>query len=55
MDLGGLLKRMLWSMKMTAVLVVVGTFGMVPKYLEKRIRLLEIRERTEIIQIRVRH
>ena len=38
-------------MKVMMIPIVVGTFGMVPKGLRKRLRELEIKGRTGIIQI----
>ena len=47
-DLAGELKK-LWNMKVIVIPVVVGAFGMVPKGLEKRLRILVTRRRIKTI------
>ena len=42
LDLARELKKM-WSMRVTMILIVVGSLGIVPKCLERRIKELEIR------------
>ena len=42
--------KMLWNMKVTAILIVIGELGTIPKDLIKGLEKLEIGERVDTIQ-----